>query len=349
MKPGIYDDKNNLIKSWDELIEEGLEVSSNYNFFDALRNQHSGFSIISKYNPSKIIFSDNITKIGNNAFATCASLKEIVLGKRIKTVGADAFSNCRNLETVSFNENLEYLETQSFSWCTSLKSIGLPHKLRAIENKAFYKCDSLKEVYIPESVNFIINTAFIECKSLEKIEVSFKNKRYTSIDGVLFDKNIESLLTYPMNKKGDEYFVPKGIANICGNAFLLNKYLKKVSLPDTIKFIGAQAFSGTKIENIYIPDSVGRIDSYAFADCKNLKSIRLPDDALLKNYIFSMTNLEEIVVSKNFPDKHCDFVRENKNLIKIQKSLDELLDEGKSFKETIAALKNNLYTKELER
>ncbi len=349
MKPGIYDDENNLIKSWDELIEEGLSISSDYNFFDALRNQHSGFSIVSKYNPSKIIFSDNITKIGNNAFATCTSLKEVVLGERIKTVGANAFSNCKNLESVFLNENLEYLETQSFSWCSSLKSINLPYKLRAIENKAFYKCDSLKEVYIPESVNFLINTAFNECKSLEKIEVSFKNKRYTSIDGILFDKNIESLLIYPMNKKGEEYLVPKGIVNIWANAFLFNKYLKKVSLPETLKFIGTQAFSGTKIENIYIPDSVDRIDSYAFADCKNLKSIRLPDDVLLKNHTFSMTNLEEIVVSKNFPDKHCDFVKENENLIKIQKSLDELLDEGKSFKETIAALKNNLYTKELER
>ena len=53
--------------------------------------------------------------------------------------------------------------------------------------------------------------------------------------------------------------------------------IKSVSLPQSLRVIGRNAFSGTNIETIDIPEGVTRIEKHAFAFCTELKSIHLPE------------------------------------------------------------------------
>lgn len=52
--------------------------------------------------------------------------------------------------------------------------------------------------------------------------------------------------------------------------------LEKVELPKSIKIIGFEIFSGTKISKIELPENVVRIGASAFKNCEHLKSITIP-------------------------------------------------------------------------
>ncbi len=123
----------------------------------------------------------------------------------------------------------------------------------AIEKECF-KSDIIKTITIPSSVKNIDKAAFDKCTNLEAINVSEENEFYSSVDGVLFNKNKTHLIKYPINKSDVEYAVPETVTEIGEFAFL----------------------DCTKLEHIMLPDGVSKINSRAFAKCTNLKNINLP-------------------------------------------------------------------------
>lgn len=74
-----------------------------------------------------------------------------------------------------------------------------------------------------------------------------------------------------VNYKGKEYTV-KGIDRC---AFLQDKKLTSVIIPNTVEVIGTQAFSCTNLQEIIIPNSVRKIKNAAFKNCANLVNITI--------------------------------------------------------------------------
>ena len=75
-----------------------------------------------------------------------------------------------------------------------------------------------------------------------KITIDSKNPYYTIKDGVLFTKDIKTLVYYPSEKTDKVYRIPKSVIRIKPLAFARNSFLKEVILPDGFKEIGAGAF-----------------------------------------------------------------------------------------------------------
>lgn len=78
----------------------------------------------------------------------------------------------------------------------NLKSITLPSTFRELH----------ADDYFNYSVQ--LSSPFMECPKLETITVSENNPYYTSIDGVLYSKDMSWLLVYPNQKKDKEYTIP---------------------------------------------------------------------------------------------------------------------------------------------
>lgn len=153
-------------------------------------------------------------------------------------------------------------------------------------------------IHIGKDVKYIDETSFFYCKELKSIEVDEANEYYTSVDGVLYTKDMKKILVYPIMKDNatGKYAIPEGVERIGKCAFYKNETLTEITLPSTLKEIGDMAFF--KCENIalvtlpdglkkigsdafsycqgmqpvmYIPDSVTEIGSFAFYSCSNLK------------------------------------------------------------------------------
>ena len=77
------------------------------------------------------------------------------------------------------------------------------------------------------------------------------------------------------------------------------KYITKISIPDSVSYIGNYAFIGcTSLTSVNIPDTVTSIGDYAFSGCASLTSITIPNGVTsIGEYTFSdCTSLTSITI-----------------------------------------------------
>ncbi len=150
--------------------------------------------------------------------------------------------------------------------------------LTSIPDYAFSGCKKLSGITIPDSVTSIYDTAFYECPSLESINVDSNNANYSSINGVLFNKDATALIKYPAGKQSAAYTIPDSVTSIGAYAFYGCKSLTSVTIPDSVTTIGNYAFIFcSSLSSITIPDSVRSIPFAAFQYCTSLSSVTIGD------------------------------------------------------------------------
>ena len=92
----------------------------------------------------------------------------------------------------------------------------------------------------------------------------------------MFDKELKKLILYPRGREGDEYIVPEGVETIDDYAFFSSS-LKKIILPDTVKYINKRAFQDcTNLDEVKMSNSIERIEELAFSSCSSLSELFLP-------------------------------------------------------------------------
>jgi hypothetical protein len=112
--------------------------------------------------------------------------------------------------------------------------------------------------------------------SVAEIDVHPDNRKYASICGVLFNKNMDELLYFPRSRKGD-YVVPASAVRIGATAFAECRELTSVVIPASVTEIGNGAFCGcVRLVSVVIPESVKKIGDDAFCHCAGLTSVNIP-------------------------------------------------------------------------
>lgn len=217
-------------------------------------------------------------------------------GKRVTSIGSAAFSDNINIEIIKLPETISNIKEYAFYGCSSLRSIELPGSITSIENMAFYDCSSLRSIELPGSINSIGDAVFIGCKSLTSITVNSDNLVYASKDGILYDKNIKTIICCPGRKKGS-IKLPISVASIGNCAFAGCSKLSSIKLPGSLTIIGFQAFAGcSNLNSIELPENVTSIGSCAFQDCSSLSSIKLSEGVtrIEKQTFWNCSNLNHV-------------------------------------------------------
>lgn len=118
---------------------------------------------------------------------------------------------------------------------------GRMYKVTSIAPNGFLECMHLASVTIPSSVTSIGKQAFYACDSLTKFSVAKKNPCFADIEGVLFNKNKDTLLSYP-NRKAKRYVIPSGVVAIHEGAFCSGNNLRSLTIPESVSYIGRSIF-----------------------------------------------------------------------------------------------------------
>ena len=190
----------------------------------------------------KVTLPETVTKIKSEAFVFCSKLREINFPDGITEIGASVFYGCEALCDIKLPKNLKKIYNDAFADC-GIKELILPEGLEYIGDRAFSMCDSLQTVFIPSSVNEMGDFPFLLCRGLSSVEVDESNKYFSSIDGVLFNKEQTALLGYPMGKANLVYFVPESVKTIGNRAFYGREFLVSAVFHDGIKHIGEYVFA----------------------------------------------------------------------------------------------------------
>lgn len=140
-----------------------------------------------------------------------------------------------------------------------------------IAPNAFSNLYKVTSITIPNTVTTIAGDLFSNY-SLTTINVEDGNPAYSSIDGVLFNKDQTELIKCPRGKQG-AYVIPNTVKGIGDNAFRSCR-LTNVTIPNSVETIGREAFvSCSGLTSVTLPSSLTSMGAYVFAYCRNITSV----------------------------------------------------------------------------
>lgn len=260
----------------------------------------------------KIKNKDNyptVNEVELHAFFGCENIKKIFISKSIKFIDEDCF-DLITLEEIVVDKDNEYfaskdgvLYSKDMTRLISYPKAKLDDKFTVIDTVKIlerYSLSAIKAtsinlsnvevidelalsncvfdtITIPSTVNSIDGNVFKYCDNLNTIIVEDGNKHYTIKDGVLYDKDITTLILYPKNKEDKEFSLPKSVKTIVETAMLQLKYLEVLNTNEGLEVIECSNFSGKNLQTINISSTVKEIGDEVFYG-SNIKEINVSKD-----------------------------------------------------------------------
>lgn len=260
-----------------------------------------------------VTFDTGTVRIGSEAFIECPNLLSISFSGPVVDLEEYAIVDCESLQSVNFGNGLTKVPRGTCVRCPSLETITGLEGAEEIGDFAFNSAN-LGSFTVPESVTRIgeyvlsgkLETVTLGSKvvsigkralnnlCLESIQVSEDNPAFTSIDGVLYDKSVSTLLICPGSFS--HLTVPDGVKTIGESACDTNRKLVSVDLPDSLERIEDRAFLWcTKISDITLPESLTHIGVASFSGCRELHNISIPESVTcIDTHAFNHSGLKRV-------------------------------------------------------
>ena len=289
---------------------------------------------------TEFVIPDSVTSITSYAFDDLTALTSLTIGAGLTYVDRSLFSDCTNLEVLDVapgnpvyhsagnclieresktlamgcrasvipsDGSVTTIGEKAFYGCSGLTSVTIPESVTRISEEAFYNCNGLTSVTIPEGVTEIEDSAFAHCTAL--VEIIWNA---VAVDDfvVYYSDPVERYVSNILKvfsgagTQGDGITVTFGdsVTRIPGGLFsppinfhddgqdrFVVPNIKTVRIGSNVTHIGAYAFASCKnITELVLPDSVTEIEGGAFSECSGLTSFLLPRDVTVIEYdVFS--------------------------------------------------------------
>ncbi len=132
----------------------------------------------------------------------------------------------------------------------------------------------IRVVHVPASYEHIVGFLLDDLSHMISWEVAPENKTYVSVDGLLYSRDLKTIVSCPFGRSG-VVEVPEGTVNVGPYAFFGCFHVQEVILPESIRKIDEDAFSDTSIV-VRIPGGDIRIDDSAFGGEYEAASVKAP-------------------------------------------------------------------------
>ena len=178
---------------------------------------------------------------------------------------------------------------------------GKTYTVTRIGEDAFRDCKNLTSLNLPKSVTGIGINALYGCSGLTEINVDNANTTFSSVGGVLFNKDKTEIIRFPENKSGS-YTIPNSVTYIHYGAFEHCKNLSSINIPNSVKRIGSFAFIDCiSLTEISVPEGIVTIENQTFQDCTGLSSVTIPQSVteIGGNAFEDCISLESIAIPSN--------------------------------------------------
>ncbi len=211
-----------------------------------------------QYVSGKVTIKDGTRLIAGSAFSWFnwdPDITEVDFPTSLQFINEGAFSFCEKMTSVCFTESILHIDECAFMYCTGINEIRLPDSVTHIGDSAFAECSNLSYVNLGEGLVSIGTEAFDGTE--------YFSNTYNYADGYLY--NGKYLLGCLKNEVESPIEINIGTEVIADGA--LSKIgtweAFSVSIPDSLKHIGKEAFLGTNTGEITLPNTVLSIGDYA--------------------------------------------------------------------------------------
>ena len=237
----------------------------------------------------EVVFEEGVGRIAPGAFSDCTALNRIVIPASCTSIDESAFDTCYEIAFEVSPDNPAYksvdgaLLTKDGAKLVyapgNVTTYTIPDSVTEIARYAFGAGQSLgtvklASVTVPESVETIPESAF--AFGFGAVNVDEGNPNFSSENGVLYNKDRTELLHVPT--MATAFTVPDSVVRI-GMGALSECALTSIVFSDmgTLREIGDQAFWGSKLRSLTIPEGVESLGYEIAGCCESLTTIVFPE------------------------------------------------------------------------
>jgi hypothetical protein len=183
----------------------------------------------------------SVTKLRDEACGHCLFITAYEVDRQNK-----AF---RSVDGILYSKDMRRLITMPNAWAGYLR---IPEGVDRVDAHDVDDCIKLAGIRIPSSWTDIPDKwSLWGCDKLVAIDVDQNNARFTSLDGVLFSKDMTELIRCPPGK-GGSYVIPPAVKKIGDYAFFNCRNLERVEVPPGVEKEGGDVWSGVVGEIVYL-------------------------------------------------------------------------------------------------
>ncbi len=227
-------DESALTKCGKDLFTDTIYINEAPN--QLIINQHLVY--VKNTHEKTMILDPTVTTITTHAFKDTINLEQLITTNTLTTIEARAFKNHPTLKVIEFNES---------------------STLSTIKDEAF-KGSIIKSIVLPKSLKYLGHSVFSQ----------------SSVETVLFheDTKLEFLGTHVFAESLiKRVSFPFSLNTIPEYTFYQAKQLTDYLIPTHIEYIQNDAFKGSNIQSVNIPENVLVIESNAFSSMTNLSEV----------------------------------------------------------------------------
>jgi uncharacterized repeat protein (TIGR02543 family) len=201
-----------------------------------------------------------ITRLGISSFSQKSPVRSVIFNENIRIIESYAFAGS-DIYSITFpkNSQLESIMSFAFEGNEHLRHLEFPDTLQTIGLGAFNSMYRLVSLEFGSMLEYLENFGLQNETRFSAIHISEENPNFSSIDGVLFNKDKSELILYPLAKQGGYYKIPDTVLEIKkDNAFTNNKYLRILELGSEteISVLDMWCFYGMHLlESFIVPET----------------------------------------------------------------------------------------------
>lgn len=270
-----------------------------------------------------IVLPNTIQNLGEGTFYNCQELTDVLLNCgegengetiyentlpfQITQIPTGCFCGCRKLTKLRLPDNVIAIRDFAFGGTNITHALLngaefvngvliLPDGLTTIERNAFEQSEwsrtttsnPLKVLEFPLQLNIIRDLPLVYGKNYEEFRVPAGQANYLSLDGVLYDGRMATLIKYPADKPYEEIYEINNVTTLNDYSFFGVKNLDTLITPTTLgaRGLGTHVFEDSKIRVIDLSNSVNitEIPQYTFFECTDTEYIYLPNEGSIKTF-----------------------------------------------------------------
>lgn len=197
----------------------------------------------------------------------------------------------------------------------AFKKLIIEEGITQINSRRFLGSSALESVSLPKTITNLGEYAFENCQSLKEILVDDENENFKSTDGVLYTKNMQTLLIYPANRENTVFSIPETVRSFGDYAFDYSQNLENITIPAGLRSMGEYEpfYCAKSIKNFDVATGNGYYaskDGCLYSkDLKKLikytiagedKSVTIDGSTIINdNAFYNSANLEEVVLKNS--------------------------------------------------
>lgn len=325
----MFPNVRNIISYNRHFLNSDMLIRVDYNIFPNKNGKHTDIWLLNTFckKPDEVVNLKSVEFIDDYAFDGCSSTKIInedcVKGgcqfafwgsafMELKPVGGAYMAGSMIIGVDEDAKELVIPETATY-FLNNRHDVTFLRKLCKSYDKIIVKNSSLffKRVLYAYAApkNLVIDCEVNEdkedfciyiknCSNLQNIQITDKSERYMTYDGVLYDKAGKTLLACPKNRHGTVK-IKEGTKEIEKNAFFGSE-VEGIEMPDSVKSLEkAVFFNCRKLQKVKLSNSLTEIPNSCFDSNISLREIVIPDSvSTIGPYAFCSSGLENIHLGK---------------------------------------------------